>query len=196
MQASREPILALAAVIPELNKIEASIPYDFEAKNLTAYGDVLPVAALLEKPGLPQVVEETITAVRAARADADQAAHVELRTVTLDTDTTVHTLFGQQMGGPKSYNPKNGERRATGRSSPFWRKHASTSEASCATAIIPAGSGSRGDWKAYSPLCRVAVETIQARADSAFYCGKRSRRRPPRRRQFIISAAQDLTPDG
>ena len=112
MQASREPILALAAVIPELNKIEASIPYDFEAKNLTAYGDVLPVAALLEKPGLPQVVEETITAVRAARADADQAAHVELRTVTLDTDTTVHTLFSQQMEGPKSYNPKNGGKKS------------------------------------------------------------------------------------
>ena len=36
-----------------------------------------------------------------------QAAHVELKTITLDTDTTVHTLFGHQMGGRKSYNPKN-----------------------------------------------------------------------------------------
>jgi len=27
--------------------------------------------------------------------------------VTLDTDTTVHTLFGNQMGARKSYNPKN-----------------------------------------------------------------------------------------
>ena len=35
------------------------------------------------------------------------AAHVELKTITLDTDTTVHTLFGHQMGGRKSYNPKN-----------------------------------------------------------------------------------------
>ncbi len=31
----------------------------------------------------------------------------ELAAVTLDTDTTVHTLYGQQMGGRKSYNPKN-----------------------------------------------------------------------------------------
>ena len=30
-----------------------------------------------------------------------------LSAVTLDTDTTVHTLFGNQMGGRKSYNPKN-----------------------------------------------------------------------------------------
>jgi hypothetical protein len=36
-----------------------------------------------------------------------EAAHVRLAVVTLDTDTTVHTLFGQQMGGRKSYNPKN-----------------------------------------------------------------------------------------
>ena len=27
--------------------------------------------------------------------------------ITIDTDTTVHTLYGQQMGGRKSYNPKN-----------------------------------------------------------------------------------------
>jgi hypothetical protein len=36
-----------------------------------------------------------------------EAAHVGLSVVTLDTDTTVHTLFGNQMGGRKSYNPKN-----------------------------------------------------------------------------------------
>lgn len=35
------------------------------------------------------------------------AAHVKLKTVTLDTDTTVHTLYGKQMGARKSYNPKN-----------------------------------------------------------------------------------------
>ena len=35
------------------------------------------------------------------------AANVKLTVATLDTDTTVHTLYGQQMGGRKSYNPKN-----------------------------------------------------------------------------------------
>ena len=35
------------------------------------------------------------------------AANVHLDEVTVDTDTTVHTLFGNQMGGSKSYNPKN-----------------------------------------------------------------------------------------
>jgi hypothetical protein len=29
------------------------------------------------------------------------AAHVGLTSITLDTDTTVHTLYGRQMGGPQ-----------------------------------------------------------------------------------------------
>src|SRR5256884_7632009 len=36
-----------------------------------------------------------------------EAAHVKLTSVTFDTDTTVHTLYGKQMGARKSYNPKN-----------------------------------------------------------------------------------------
>src|SRR5476649_364998 len=36
-----------------------------------------------------------------------EAANVKLEVVTIDTDTTVHTLYGQQMGGRKGYNPKN-----------------------------------------------------------------------------------------
>src|SRR6516164_10100482 len=36
-----------------------------------------------------------------------EAAHVRLKSVTLDTDTTVPTLFGQQMGARKGYNPQH-----------------------------------------------------------------------------------------
>ena len=35
------------------------------------------------------------------------AANVKIKTITIDTDTTEHTLYGKQMGGRKSYNPKN-----------------------------------------------------------------------------------------
>jgi DDE family transposase len=41
------------------------------------------------------------------RARVWAASHVRLTTVTLDTDTTVHTVYGQKMGARKSYNPKN-----------------------------------------------------------------------------------------
>ena len=37
---------------PEANKIGASTPYDFESKNLTAYGGLLPVATLKFLPQL------------------------------------------------------------------------------------------------------------------------------------------------
>lgn len=36
-----------------------------------------------------------------------EAAHVKLTEVTLDTDTTVQTVYGQHMGARKGYNPKH-----------------------------------------------------------------------------------------
>ena len=54
--------------IAEPNKIGASTPYDFEGKNLTAYGGLLPVATMLERLGFQQLVEETLTVKRATRA--------------------------------------------------------------------------------------------------------------------------------
>lgn len=52
----------------EPNKIGASTPFDFEAKNLTAYGGLLPVATMLEKLEFQQLVEETLTVKRITRA--------------------------------------------------------------------------------------------------------------------------------
>jgi hypothetical protein len=54
-------------VIAEPNKIGASTPYDFESKNLTAYGGLLPVATMLEKLGFQQLVEQTLTVKRVTR---------------------------------------------------------------------------------------------------------------------------------
>ena len=45
--------------------------------------------------------------MRLMRERVWEAANVKLAVVTIDTDTTVHTLYGQQMGGRKSYNPSN-----------------------------------------------------------------------------------------
>ena len=56
------------AVTPGPNKLGASTPYDFGARNLTAYGGLLPVATMLEKLGFQQLVEETLTVKRLPRA--------------------------------------------------------------------------------------------------------------------------------
>jgi hypothetical protein len=42
--------------------------YDFSARNLTAYGGLLPVATMLEKLGFRQIVEDTLTIRRQTRA--------------------------------------------------------------------------------------------------------------------------------
>ena len=57
-----------AAGAAEASKIAATTPYDFGAKNLTAYGGLLPVASMLERLGFQQLVEETLTVKRLPRA--------------------------------------------------------------------------------------------------------------------------------
>jgi hypothetical protein len=53
------------------------------------------------------VARQMLSIMRIMRERVWAAANVKLKVVTIDTDTTVHTLYGQQMGGRKSYNPKN-----------------------------------------------------------------------------------------
>jgi len=53
------------------------------------------------------VSRQILTIMGTMRQRVWEAANVKLEVVTIDTDTTVHTLYGQQMGGRKSYNPKN-----------------------------------------------------------------------------------------
>src|SRR5207249_6944943 len=48
-------------VTPEPNKINASTPYDFNGRNLTPYGGLLPIITMLEKLGFQPLVEQTLT---------------------------------------------------------------------------------------------------------------------------------------
>ena len=42
--------------VPEPDRVNANTPFDFEGKNLTAYGGLLPVATMLEKLGFEEIV--------------------------------------------------------------------------------------------------------------------------------------------
>ena len=53
---------------PEPNKIGASTPYDFNGKNLTPYGGLLPVITMLEKLDFQSLVDQTVTSKRIPRA--------------------------------------------------------------------------------------------------------------------------------
>jgi hypothetical protein len=247
-------------VIPEPNKIGASTPYNFEGRNLTAYGGLLPVATMLEKLRFRELVEATLTVKRQTRAMPPyqfvlamvlacyvgfsrlyhlrflkrepmlngilqvlelppqctfwrflaalhlgiarqllevqrqmrqrvwEAANVQLRAATLDTDTTVHTLFGNQMGARKSYNPKNKGKKSY---QPILTFVAETKE-------YVAGALRHGDRptgheiaqhleSAFSAL-PPTVQTVYARADSGFYCWEAVQAYQNRNCQFILVA--------
>src|SRR2546428_7044363 len=51
-------------IAPEPNKISASTPYDFNGKNLTPYGGVLPGMTMLEKLGFQSLGEQNPTSKR------------------------------------------------------------------------------------------------------------------------------------
>jgi hypothetical protein len=98
------------------------------------------------------------------------AANILLKSVTIDTDTTVHTLYGKQMGGRKSYNPKNRGKKSY---QPILSFLAETRE-------FVAGELRNGDRPTGKQIARHlaevfqalprCVESIFARADSGFYC--------------------------
>jgi hypothetical protein len=226
----------------DLNKIGASTPYDFSARNLTPYGGLLPVATMLEKIGFQKQVEQGITVARITKVmSAYQfilaivlgiyvgftrlnqlrfiardpllagilkvphlppqctlwrfldslhvgiarqihgiqrrmreavwaAGNVALRSVTIDTDTTVHTLYGKQMGARKSYNPKDKGKKSY---QPILSFLAETRE-------FVAGELRKGDRPTGKQIARHLQEVFQslprcvvlfcARADSGFYC--------------------------
>ena len=52
------------------------------------------------------VARQLLEVGRHMRQRVWEAAHVELKEVTLDTDTTVQTVYGRQMGARKGYNPQ------------------------------------------------------------------------------------------
>ena len=230
------------ADIREPNKIGASTPYDFDARNLTAYGGLLPVATMLEKLGFQQLVEETLTVKRQTRAMpmfgfilgmvlacyvgfsrlnhlrflqrepmltgilrvaklppqctfwrflaslhlgvARQlltvqwrmrervwaAANVQLDEVTVDTDTTVHTLFGKQMGGRKGYNPKNKGKKSYQPILSFIAETREYAAGALRTGDRPSGQEIAAHLESVAKGLPSGVKTVCARADSGFYC--------------------------
>src|SRR5205823_8690476 len=241
-------------------KIGAATPYDFEGKNLTAYGGLLPVATMLEKLGFQQIVEETLTVKRATHAMSMyqfvlammlavyvgfsrlnhvrflerepmltgilkvlrlppqctfwrflaslhssvarqllevqrrmrqrvwEAAHVQIRVITLDTDTTVHTLYGHQMGGRKSYNPKNKGKKSY---QPILTFLAETREyigGELRNGDRPSGQQIARHLESVFAALPPCVANIFARADAGFYCWQAVAAYEKAKASFIIVA--------
>jgi Transposase DDE domain group 1 len=116
------------------------------------------------------VAQQLLSVQNQMRRRVWEAANVKLKSVTLDTDTTVHTLYGKQMGARKSYNPKNKGKKSY---QPLLTFLAETRE-------YVAGELRNGDRPTGKQIARhlqsafqslpPGVEQIFARADSGFYC--------------------------
>ena len=125
---------------------------------------------------------------RALRERVWAAANVQLPTVTLDTDTTVHTLYGQQFGARKSYNPKNRGKKSY---QPILTFIAETREfvaGQLRNGDRPTGAQIAAHLRSVFQSLPSGVEQIFARADSGFYCWEAVQAYEEFRCRFIIVA--------
>ena len=116
------------------------------------------------------------------------AGNIALTSVTIDTDTTVHTLYGKQMGARKSYNPKNRGKKSY---QPILSFIAETRE-------FIGGELRNGDRPTGKQIARHLQEVFQAlprcvvslfaRADSGFYCWEAVEAYEKFKCQFIVVA--------
>src|ERR1039457_4046704 len=108
--------------------------------------------------------------MRTMRERVWAAANVKLEFVTLDTDTTVHTLYGQQMGGRKGYNPKNKGKKSY---QPMLTFIAETREyiwGGLRNGDRPTGKQIGAHIRNVCAALPACVKQILGRADSGFYC--------------------------
>jgi hypothetical protein len=116
------------------------------------------------------VAQQILTILRTMRERVWEAANVKLEVVTIDTDTTVHTLYGQQMGGRKSYNPKNKGKKSY---QPMLTFIAETREYLCGelrNGDRPSGKQIGDHLRSVRAALPPGVKQIYGRADSGFYC--------------------------
>src|SRR5580700_5365568 len=117
-----------------------------------------------------------------------EAAHVQLKEVTLDTDTTVQTVYGRQMGARKGYNPQHRGKKSY---QPILTFLAETREylmGELHNGDRPSGAQIARHLERTAAALPAGVETVYARADSGFYCREAVEAYEERGWQFIVSA--------
>src|SRR5438094_3713642 len=116
------------------------------------------------------VARQILVIMRTMRERVWEAANVKLEVVTIDTDTTVHTLYGQQMGGRKGYNPKNKGKKSY---QPILTFLAETREyvwGELRNGDRPSGKQIRDHLRNVRKALPPTVKRIYGRADSGLYC--------------------------
>src|ERR1039457_4868260 len=134
------------------------------------------------------VARQMLTIMRTLRERVWAAANVKLDIVTIDTDTTVHTLYGQQMGGRKSYNPKNKGKKSY---QPILTFIAQTREyvwGELRNGDRPNGNQIGTHIRSVCAALPPAAQQIYVRVDSGFYCREAVEAYEECNARFVISA--------
>ena len=99
-----------------------------------------------------------------------EAANLQLEKVTIDTDTSVHTLFGHQMGARKGYKPKNRGKKSYQPILSFIAETREIAAGELRTGYRPDGKEIAAHLDAVEKSLPKGVKRVYARADSGFYC--------------------------
>ena len=134
------------------------------------------------------VAGQLLEVQRKMRERVWEAANVRLHAITLDTDTTLHTVYGKQMGARKSYNPKNkGEKSFQ----PILTFAAETREylwGELHNGDCPDGKQIARHLQGVFAALPRCVQTIYARADAGFYCWQAVEAYQKGKAHFIVVA--------
>jgi len=134
------------------------------------------------------VARQILAIMRTMRERVWAAANVQLEVVTIDTDTTVHTLYGQQMGGRKSYNPKNKGKKSY---QPILTFIAETREyiwGQLRNGDRPTGKQIGDHIRSACAVLPACVKQIFGRVDSGFYCREAVEAYEECKARFVIAA--------
>ena len=134
------------------------------------------------------VAQQLLEVGRRMRQRVWEAAHVELREVTLDTDTTVHTVYGRQTGARKGYNPKNKGKKSFQPILTFLAETREYVAGELRKGDRPTGQQIAQHLESVSASLPPSVQTVYARADSGFYCREAGEAYEKRGWWFVISA--------
>ena len=118
------------------------------------------------------VAAQILSIQRSMRQRVWEAANIRLRAVTLDTDTTVHTLYGNQMGARKSYNPKNKGKKSYQPMLTFVAEAREYLQGELRNGDRPTGKQIYDHLKNAIAALPSGIQEISARADSGFYCAE------------------------
>src|ERR1035441_8034429 len=134
------------------------------------------------------VARQILTIMRTMRERVWAAANVKLEVVTIDTDTTVHTLYGQQMGGRKSYNPKNKGKKSYQPMLTFIHETREYIWGELRNGDRPTGKQIGDHIRDVCKALPPCVKQIYGRADSGFYCRQAVEAYEECAARFVISA--------